>query len=324
MKLKASYAPHIRYSENAQTLMDDTVIVLAVLYVMAFFYYGVVALHAGLVSILTCYLADCICTKLRGQKINFRDHSAIVTGMILPLLMPAGIHMVAIISAGLFAIVIAKQVFGGVGQNIFNPAAAGFAFTALCFPGQMFSYPMPFDRLPILTETASKLVRGPAYALKFGSIPTNDLVDMLLGNFAGPMGATNILVILACLLFLIFRKTVRWQLPVSFLGTAALYAFFFPRISLSPLQSVAYELMSGMVLFVGVFVITDPVTSPKRDSSKLLYGIVAGLMAMLFRQYGGFEDSSIFAVLLMNAFAPLIDLISEYIHKAVRKGGRAV
>ena len=148
-------------------------------------------------------------------------------------------------------------------------------------------------------------------------------MEMLLGKVAGPMGATNALVVCACLLYLIVRRTVHWQAPVCFLLTCALYAYPFPRVAISSWLSVMYELFSGYLILGAIFMLTDPVTSPKRAIATALYAVFAGGVTMLFRQFGGFEESFAFSLLLCNAVAPVFDYLEERIRHQIRRRQRA-
>lgn len=319
MKLDHSPAPHIRYQENNRTLMSDVIILLLVLCVLAFLFYGPRSLALCGVSAAAAVAADIICMLLRGKRPNPRDLSPIVTGLMIALVMPATISFKIVVCASVFAVAVVKHPFGGTGNNVFNPAAAGFSFAAICWPQQVFMYPQPFESIPVLSEVSVKLSQNPAFVLKVGGIPTNDITEMVLGNYPGPMGATNILVLVACLAYLLFRRTIRWQLPIPFLASCAFVAFLFPRVGSDGVQSVLFEMMSGMLLFGAVFMITDPATSPKRDSSLAVYGIFAGVITMLFRYIGGFEESMPFAVLFANAFVPVIDRYNESLHRVIRR-----
>jgi len=234
--------------------------------------------------------------------------------------MPASIPFYVPALAASFGIIVAKGAFGGTGHNVFNPAAAGFAFVSIAFSGQIFSYPIstPGSPLPMFPGADTVTALSPAFTLNVGGIPAFEIGDMLLGNYTGPMGATNILVILACLLFLIFRRTVRWETPVFFLLTASLLAFIFPRAPFTGADSVMYEMMSGMILFGGVFMLSDPVTSPLRDWSKIIYGMLAAVIVMLFRHIGRFEEGFIYALLIMNATVWGFDMTSERVASIIR------
>lgn len=312
LKLKKWNYPFIKSSDSNRSLMIDMMISLIPLYFMASWYYGVRALMLCFVSLFTAIVADTLCTVIAGKKINIRDYSAIVTGLILPLIMPANIPYYVLIFAVLFAILVVKHPFGGCGQNIFNPAAAGFAFATICWPKQIFSYPVPLEKLSLTSEVVVKLAENPVYSLKTDTLSQFDFADMLLGAFAGPMGATSILLIFACLLYLIFRKTINMITPVSFLATVTIIAFIFPRSGIPRFQSIGLELMSGMLLFCAVFVITDPTTSPKRWVSKAVYGCICALLTMFYRYFGFFQEGIVFAILFSNAIAPAIDYGVEY------------
>lgn len=319
MKLRAQNPPHIRSRESNMTVMIDAVIAILPLYAMAVYYYGTRALLLGAASVAVSVAADAVCLIIARKVPNIRDFSAVVTGLIIPLLMPASVRFPVVAAAALFAVGVAKHPFGGVGNNIFNPAVAGVAFATVCWPRELFAFPVPFERLPTIVDGTVRLVASPAKALALGGTPTTDLMDMLLGNAAGPMGATNILVLLTCLLFLTVRKTVSFPTTLSFLAGAALIAAAFPRAMLSPIDSVQYELMSGVMMFGAVFLINDPVTSPKRRLPKLLYGFVAGVVSMVFRHLGRYEESLLFAMLVMNASVWIIDMWSEYLAHTVRR-----
>lgn len=320
LKLKKWNYPFIKSSDSNRSLMIDIIISLISLYFMASWYYGIRALMLCFISLFTAILSDALCTLISGKKINVRDYSAIVTGLILPLIMPASVPYYVLIFAVLFAILVAKHPFGGCGQNIFNPAAAGFAFATICWPQEIFSYPVPLEKLTLTSQVAVKLAENPAYSLKADTLSQFDFSDMALGAFAGPMGATSILLIVACLLYLILRKTISIVTPASFLATVSIIAFIFPRANTTRFESIALELMSGMLLFCAVFVITEPTTGPKRWISKAFYGCFCALLTMFYRYFGFFQEGIVFAILFSNAIAPAIDYGVEYLlFKDVRR-----
>ena len=314
-------SPHVRSRESSATVMGDMMIALLPLYLMAFYYYGWRTLLMGLVGIFTAQALDLLTTVMSGRKPNWRDFSAAVTGMILPLLLPASAPYYVVATGVAVAILAVKFPFGGTGNNLFNPAAVGFAFVAFCWPGSVFSFPVPLERLALTSTTAFTAGVSPAYSLAIGAIPEYDALDMLLGAVPGPMGATNILVILACALFLIVRGTINWRLPLSFIITAAVMSALFPRVPTSAAVSVEYELFSGCLMFGAVFVLTEPVTTPKRDTSKVLYGICSAVAVMLFRYFGGFEEAMMFAMVIMNVLSPAFDYATEKLLHKLRTGG---
>ncbi len=314
-------SPHVRSRESAATVMMDMMIALLPLYLMAFYYYGARTVLMGLAGVLTAVVLELITGLVSGTKPNPRDLSAAVTGLLLPLLLPASAPYYVVVTAVAVAIVVVKFPFGGTGNNLFNPAAVGFAFVAFCWPTAVFSYPSPLERLALGSAPTFTAAVSPAYSLAIGATPEIDPLDMLLGASPGPMGATNILVIAASALYLIVRGTINWRLPASFLATAGIFAALFPRISSGTARSVAYELFSGCLFFGAVFVLTEPVTTPKRDASKVLYGICSAVVVMLFRRYGGFEEGMMFAMVIMNVLSPAFDFATEKLLHYLRGKG---
>lgn len=311
MKLKQTSPPHISYSYNSRTYMVNVILALLVLYAMAYFYYGVRALLLGLVSVAGTVIAEWICLSIFSRRPSIHDISSIVTGLIIPLLLPATVPFYIPIIAGIFSIVIVKQPFGGTGNNIFNPAAAGFAFIVTCFSSEiLFKYPLPnpAQHLPITITSDITLVTSAAFSLGTQGIPAYSPVQMVLGNIPGPMGATNLLVLSSCMLFLMLRRTISVKLPAAFFATVAIISYFHVRIPVRPLLSVFYELASGFILFGAIFLLNDPVTSPKRSMSRIIYGVIFGAMVMLFRYYGKTEGSFMFVTLLMNALVWNLDM----------------
>lgn len=324
MQLIPRSAPHIRHSDNNKTLMGDMILTLLPLYLIGVCFYGLRVPVTMLFSVLVCWLCDMVCSLLHSRSINFRDFSAVVTGLIIPLLMPASVpfHVVAV--AGVVAIAVVKHPFGGTGENLFNPAAGGVAFVIACWPRQMFSYPAIFSALPLWNTDEVLTFSGTAYTLKMGGLPGADLNDMLLGLVPGPVGTVSILVLLACLVYLSVRRTVHPLQPLCFLAAVALMAFAFPRADFSRTLSVFYELMSGSLVFGAVFLLNDPVTSPKRPAARALYGFVAGIVVMLFRHFGGFEQGLVFALLFMNALSEQFDrLVTRPVRIAAGRGKAA-
>lgn len=319
MKLMSNNPPHIRSKDTVATIMQDAIIAMIPLYFMAYYFYGMRAVLLGLTGVATCCIADVLCVKLAGRKIGLADISPVITGMLIPLFMPATISYNIVIIASIFAICVVKQPFGGSGQNIFNPAAGGLAFAIICFPQKMFSYSMPLDKLALGNLIEFKAANSPAYTMFLGGAPKIDAVEMFLGNFPGPMGATNILVLTTCLLFLIVRKTASIKMTASFLLSVSILSLIFPRANMNGFESVQFELMSGTLLISSIFLLNDPTTSPKRESSKVLYGVAVAIATVFYRYYGGFEESTIFAILFMNTLVWIIDINNEKLHSRLRR-----
>lgn len=307
------HAPYIRHPESSRTIMSDTVIALVPLYFMSYFYYGSRVLLIGAFSGLLSLLCDWGCNYLLYRRINFRDLSGMVTGIIISMLMPPTIDFHIVAAASLFAILVAKAPFGGTGHNVFNPAAAGIAFATLCWSNKIFLYAQPLQKFPLVINDSITLVQGPTAVLKLGGIPRLGLTELLLGNFPGPIGSTYTLIIFACFIYLIARKAVKWYTTVSYLIPVTLLAAWNHPYGVNPLESIANEMFAGSLFFVSVYILNDPVTTPKYRISRILYGFCAGLMTMLFRYSSPFELSAVFAILLMNALTPAFDCFCEWL-----------
>ncbi len=324
MKQIPREAPHIHSSDSNRTVMGDVILATLPLYFMAYCYYGNRVLALALLSLVMCMTTDALLCRLAGKRVNIYDLSPAVTALLIPLMLPASIDYRVVVFAGLFAIGIAKAPFGGIGQNVFNPAAAGLAFAIACWPVRVFAYPLLFERLPLMATFTGTPVASTAAMLRLGGVPALDTTEMFLGILPGPMGATNILVILACLIFLSYRKTLYLPQTLAFVGVAGIFAALFPRVLVSPLESALLELMSGSLFFGAVFMLSDPATSPKRELPRILYGALAGLFVMLMRRFGGFEQALPFALLLANAFSPILDYFAELLHSSQRRNRDAL
>ena len=319
MKLFPQYPPHIRTKESNQTIMADVIIAMLPLYAMSVYFFGLRPLYLGAFSVMVAVITGLLCSLLGNLIPNIRDQSNLVTGMIIPLLMPASVRWEVVAMATVFSIAVVKYPFGGVGQNIFNPAAGGFAFAALCWPREVFRFPIPFEKLSIQMTENVRIGDSIAHVLSVKSTPSVDYLDMLLGNVPGSMGTTHILVLVTCFLFLNVRKIAYASSTLSCLAAAFLISFLFPILPASPWLSANFEIMSGHLVFASVFLINDPVTSPKRQVPRVLYGCMVGVLSIVFRRIGNFEESVVFALLLLNAVVWNLDLLGERIARNIRR-----
>lgn len=323
MKLFNESKPHIRSKDTTNIIMSDILIAMLFLAILSFLYFGSRSLLIIFVSVVICYLLDIFCVSLRNKMFILPDISSIVTGVIIALLMSAQVPMYIVISACVFGILITKQCFGGLGQNIFNPAAAGIAFASLCWPELMFIYPVP----DIGSETGV-ISQSACSTLKLKAHPDISIIDMLFGKQPGPIGTVHILVIISCVMWLIIRKSVYWPKILSFIVSCAVISFLFPRIHSARLISVIYELFSGSLLFGAVFMITDPVTAPKYNIAKIFYGTIIGILTMIFRYIGGFSQGICFAILIANSLSFSLDkIIYKHWNKTnifISRGGSVV
>lgn len=308
MNLKDRTPPFIKGEISVASMMRDMLFALALLLVLPVVRYGPRPAATALVTAFVCMATELLFTLIQTKTTGLNDSSAMVTGAIIALLSPVNVPLWLPCTAGVFAIAVAKGPFGSTGRNPFNPAAAGLAFAIICWPQQMFSYAAPESQvLPVFGDAAVQTVSSPAAVLKGGLPPRILPFEMLWGNFAGPVGATAVLVVAACGLYLFARRIAHWEITVCFLLAVVAIALLFPRAVFDPLSSVKYELLSGSVLFCSVFMVTDPVTSPHTTAARCVYGLLSGALVMAFRWFGAFEQGAVFAVLISNAVAPILD-----------------
>lgn len=305
--------PYLRTEARVGRMVFDMMLAAMVLGTFSAVTYGLRSFLILFVSLATAMACELVCCILGHRPLRMvLDGTAAVTGLTVGLLMSPMVDTWVPMVGAAFAIVVAKAPFGGTGRNVFNPAAAGVALLTYCFPQQMFTYPtvqnptplpldMVLDKETVVTEVSL------AAQLKTGAIPSIDRVDVLLGNYAGAIGTTAFLILLTLTCYLMVRRTVSPWIVIPYFATLALMAWLFPLSSMNPVNSFLLQLGSGYVLFAGVFLINDPVTAPRFWLGRLFYGIFTALMVMLLQRVGRFEAGTCFAILIMNAFAPIID-----------------
>ncbi len=315
--VKITKAPFLRNSGTVQSLMLDMLVAMAFVYMMPIFFYGFRVVKNLAVSLAVCYFVDLFVRKIRDGKLDFFDLSPLVTGAILPLLFPASIDAWIIIAADLFAILVVKHPFGGLGNNPFNPAAAAFCFAAISWSDKVFAYTKPMQWLNIFGSVSAdvRLYETSAKSLSNGGKPLLEFFDVLVGNAPGAAGATSVIVILVAGAYLLYRKAISIQISAGVLIGASIFALIFPRISINMFEALWFELTSGVLIFGAVFMATEPVTSCKHPYAKWIYGISIGIFTMLFRHFGKMELAFPFALLIANSFTPFLDKIGTGIDR---------
>lgn len=295
----------IQKNRTVPKIMADAVLALAALSLLPLVFYGF------RVAILLLFGVVGACCAEMLRNLIFRkqvfDGSAIVTGMIVALLLPANVP-VWMPAVGAFAgIAVGKLPIGRGGRNLLNPAAFGIASLTLCWPDQVFGYCAP-QKLPVLVNCQVELASSPGAFLKAGMKPEILPYELLWGQYPGPMGAGFAVMLVACAAFFVLRRDIRWYVPIVVLGTAAVVAAAFSRFSeLSALASMKYELLCGSLLFGAVFMATDPVTSPRTEVGSICFAVIVGLSAMAFRWVGKYEEGICFAILFGNLLSPVLD-----------------
>jgi Na+-translocating ferredoxin:NAD+ oxidoreductase subunit D len=318
-------SPHIsNISVTTRRMMLDVILGLApAMLVAVWVFRGYVALQLSL-CVVSCLLAEAVFTKMRARPLQLGDLSAVVTGLLLGLSLPAVAPPYVAIIGSFVAIGLGKMVFGGLGYNLFNPAMVGRAFVMLSFAAQVGApayvvstdtevvdtTPMVLTQATPLTvakQHAAKLVAGKDDAAGARQVAEVTAVEpLLLGDVNGSLGETSALALLLGGLYLCFRRTAAWEIPVGVLGATLLLAQLSYWAGLTPLDGLRH-LLAGAVMLGAFFIATDPVSSPLTPKGKLLFGIGVGALTVLIRVFSGYSEGVMFAVLLMNTAVPLIN-----------------
>ena len=306
-------APHIRTDARSAHMMLDVLLAGIPLCIFAYVSYGLRPVIIVAVTMLTAILCEALGCLLRHRSLSaITDGSAAVTGMIIGLVMSPMVDYWVPMAGAVFAILVVKAPFGGFGRNVFNPAAAGIAILSYCFPQQMFTYPAisSVSTLPLeMSVDPTMVVTAPSLAsqLQAGAAPSISRLQLVLGDFAGPIGAAAPIILLAFVLYLLVRRTVSAWTVVPYFVTCTILAWFNPMPGMGHVYSTVAQLCAGYVIFAGVFLLNDPVTAPRFWLGRLFYGVFAAMLVMLLQRIGRVEAGSCFAILIMNAVSPIID-----------------
>lgn len=292
-KLKLSPAPHIKSSENIEKIMYTVVIALAPALVWSVYVFGLSALKVILVTTASTVLIEYLTQKFTKQKIKAFDGSAIVTGLLLAMNLPSSSPVWLCIVGAFFAIIIGKMVFGGLGNNIFNPALVARVALLISFPVEMTSWTVPFSD-SVTGATPLATLNAP-------------LMDLFIGNVGGSLGEISTLWLLVGALLLLFKGYIKWDIPFAFIGSTSLFVYIVNLIAPETTPSVLYHILSGGLILGAFFMATDMVTSPLTTKGRLIFGIGCGVITALIRIYGSYPEGVSFSIILMNAFVPMID-----------------
>ncbi len=294
----------------------NIIITLLAVMVMPVYLYGVHVIYLLFTGVVTALLIDFTCIKLiGGKKFQKYDYSGVVTALVTVMLMPATVPAWVVSVSIAIGICVAKYPYGGTGHNIFNPAAVGVAFCALCWPELVLRYPVPYTTYNFPNTNGVQYALSPASVLRVGGTPKIDFVDVLLGKFSGPLGVTCMIVLFTCMFYLILRKVISKRIVFSALFVVCVFSLLFPRVITGQTTSILYELSSGAFIFGIVFMSNDPTTTPKTKNGRIFYGTLIGFFVMMFRYFGQTELEFVFAILLANVFASSCDRYADYLSR---------
>jgi len=312
-KLTVSLSPHVHGGDSVKKNMYGVCIALVPALLCSFYFFGIGAIAVTAVSVASCVFFEWAINKymLKNPRPTITDGSAILTGILLAFNLPSNFPLWMVVVGALFAIGVVKMTFGGLGCNLFNPALAGRAFLLISFPVQMTTWPTPGQGFLTLDATTGATPLATMKLIAKGEASTSDLsnslTDMLIGNTGGCLGEVCAIAILIGLIYLLVKKIITWHIPVSILVTVAIVSGLLHLANPTTYVAPQYELLSGGLLLGAVFMATDYVTSPMTHKGQLIYGVAIGLLTMVIRTWGAYPEGMSFAILIMNAFTPLIN-----------------
>ena len=304
--LNVSSSPHARNNVLTQNLMGDVVIAMIPAAVFGVYQFGLKALLIILVTVASCVLSEYVYESLMGKPITIMDGSALVTGMILALNMPPEIPLWIPFLGGIFAIIVVKQLYGGLGQNFMNPALAARCFLLISFTGKMTTF-----TLNGVTGAT------PLAVLKSGG--SVDTAAMFIGKIPGTIGEVSVIALLIGAAYMLWKKVITIRIPAAYLISFSLFVVIFGGHGLNMNYLLAH-LCGGGLIFGAFFMATDYVTSPITPSGQIVYGILMGCLTGLFRLFGGSAEGVSYAIILSNILVPLIEKVT--LPKAFGKEGK--
>lgn len=305
-KLIVSPSPHIHGGDTISKNMYGVLIALIPAFLVSLYSFGLGALIVTATSVLACVLFEYLIQKfLLKKEPSICDGSAILTGVLLAFNLPSNLPVWIILIGALAAIGIGKMSFGGLGNNIFNPALVGRVFLLISFPAQMATWPVA-GHFP-MTYTDAQTGATVLSAMKEGVTDFPSMMDMLLGHMGGSLGEVGAIALILGFVFMLARKIITWHIPVTILVTVVIFSGIMHAVDPARYASPLIQLLSGGLLLGAIFMATDYVTSPMSKKGMVVYGAGIGLLTIIIRLFGSYPEGMSFAILIMNALTPLIN-----------------
>ena len=312
MKLTVASSPHIRGDFKSSRIMLDVMLALLPALVVGIWMHGIRSFTVTAVAIVSAVAFEWLYSVVTKKRNTIVDGSALVTGMLLAMTLPATVPYWLVIVGSAFAIMFVKCLCGGLGQNVFNPALSARGFMMLIAP----AYMVRFEGLDGVTAAT------PLHHMVMPALPEETILDMFLGNCPGSIGEVSALALLIGGAYLVYRKVISVRIPAAYLATVAVVTLIFSKTD-APVMWMLYSLLSGGVMLGAIFMATDYATSPVTPVGQIIYGIGCGVLTVFFRYNGLFPEGVTYAILLMNAFVWLIDRHTAPRRFGVKKGGKS-
>ena len=311
MNLTVASSPHIRGDFKSSRIMFDVMLALVPAMIVGIWMHGFRSLVVTLVSIASCVFLEWLYSVVTKTRNTVVDGSALVTGMLLAMTLPATVPYWLVVVGAAFAIIFVKALCGGLGQNIFNPALSARGFMMLVAP----AYMVRFEGVDGVTAAT------PLHHMVMPALPEESVLDMFLGNCPGSIGEISALALLVGGAYLVYRKVISVRIPAAYLGSVAVLTLVFSKTD-APVDWMLYSLFSGGLMLGAIFMATDYATSPVTAKGQIIYGIGCGVLTVVFRYFGLFPEGVTYAILLMNALVWIIDRYTAPRRFGVKKGGK--
>ena len=298
-----SGTPHVRSKESIQSIMRDVIIALVPATAAGIYYFGINALILIIAAIASSVIFEALCQKIMKKPVTVSDLSAVVTGLLLAMNLPAAAPVWVAIVGSAFAIIFGKQLFGGLGQNFINPALAGRAFLLASYPTEMTTWSVPNG----LEVADAATYATPLAQLKAGNLEAS-LGELILGQCGGTIGETCAIALIIGGVYLLYKHVISWKIPVIYIATVAI---LFAVIGRQGVRMPLQEIMAGGVMLGGIFMATDYASSPVTPKGQIIFAVGAGLITYLIRTFGGYPEGVSYSILIMNCCVPLIERFTE-------------
>ncbi len=310
-ELIVSSSPHIHAGMDVPRIMRLVLVALLPALLVGFWFFGLHAIRVTLIAVLGCLVFEWAFLKMLKRPGGIGDGSALVTAILLAMNLPSGAPTWMVLVGSFIAIIMSKQIFGGLGTNPFNPALVARVFLLISFPVQMTTWARPAGPSVVDAETGATplgaLSEAIALGKPLGEVELTPLMDLFIGARGGSLGEASVVALLLGGLFLLWKGLIRWQIPVAMIATVALITGTAHWIAPHAYASPVYHVLSGGLFLGAFFMATDMVTSPVTRKGMLIFGIGCGVLTAVIRLWGGYPEGVSFAILLMNAATPLID-----------------
>lgn len=307
--MQKQYAPYIRTSDSTSGIMMDVCIALIPAAVFGVYVYGICALLVIILSVCSCVASEMLWQLLMHREVTVSDGSAAVTGLLLALTLPPKTDWWIPVSGGAFAIIIVKQLYGGLGKNIMNPALAARCFLLISFARQMTEYRLPFvDAVSGATPLAAA-----------GTGENIDIVRLFAGLVPGCIGEVSVPALLIGAVYLIYKKVITLLIPVTYITSFLMYIVLYSLLNgiCINMGQIGVQLFGGGLILAAFFMLTDYVTSPVSPAGRIIYSVAAGILTGVLRCQGSSAEGVSFAILCANMLVPLIDKIGNYLESTI-------